>query len=69
MDPPGQRMFDPNAWILAQTPPFIQHPARYVEAQTIRQTTVREAGKENQKIQAHLPLERMKLQGGGAQTV
>ena len=69
MDPPGQRMFDPNAWILVQTHPFIQHPARYVEAQTIRQTTVREASEENRKIQAHPPLEKMRLQGGGAQTV
>ena len=43
MDPPGQRMFNPNARILVQTHPSIQHPARYVEAWTIRQTTVREA--------------------------
>ena len=69
MDPPRQRMFDPNAWILVQTHPFIQHPARYVEARTIRQTTVREASKENRKIQAHPPLEKMRLQGGGTQTV
>ena len=68
MDPPGQRMFGPNAWILVQTHPFIQHPARYVEAQTIRHTTVREAGEENQKIQDHPPPEKMRLQGGGAQT-
>ena len=53
MDPPGQRMFDPNAWILVQTHPSIQHPARYVEAWTIRQTTVREADEGNQKIQVH----------------
>ena len=69
MDPPGQRMFNPNAWTLVPTHPSIQHPARYVEAWTIRQTTVREADEGNQKIQVHPPLERMRLQGGGAQTV
>ena len=40
-----------------------------MEVQTIRQTTAREAGEENQKIQARPPQERRKLQGGGAQTV
>ena len=69
MDPPGQRMFDPNAWILVPTHPSIQHPARYAEAQTIRQTTVREVDEGNRKIQVHPPLEKMRPQGGGAQTV
>ena len=69
MDPPGQRMFDPNAWILVQTHPSIQHPARYVEAWTIRQTTVREADEGNQKIQVHRPPGKMRLQGEGARTV
>ena len=69
MDPPGQRMFNPNTSILAQTHPSTQHLAIYVEAQAIRQTTVREAGEENRKIQAHPPPERMRLQGGGVQTV
>ena len=40
-----------------------------MEVQTIRQTTAREASEENWKIQAHLPQERRKLQGGGVQTV
>ena len=69
MDPPGQRMFDPNTLILVQTHPSTQLIARYVEVQTIRQTTAREAGEENRKIQAHPPLERGKLEGGGVQTV
>ena len=69
MDPPGQRMFNPNAWILVQTHPSIQHPARYVEAWTIRQTTVREADKGNRKIQVHPPPGKMRLQGEGARTV
>ena len=69
MDPPGQRMFDPHAWILVPTHPSIQHPARYVEAWTIRQTTVREANEGNQKIQVHPPPGKMRLQGEGAQTV
>ena len=33
------------------------------------QTTAREASEENWKIQAHPPLERRRLQGGGVQTV
>ena len=69
MDPPGQRMFDPNAWSLVQTHPSIQHPARYVEAWTIRQTTVREANEGNRKIQVHPPPGKMRLQGEGARTV
>ena len=69
MDPPGQRMFDPNTLILMQTHPPTQHFARYLEAQTIRQTTAKEVGEENRKIQACPPLERMRLQGGGVQTV
>ena len=69
VDPPGQRMFDPNALILMWTHPSTQHFARYVEAQTIRQTTAKEVSKENWKIQAHPAPERMRLQGGGVQTV
>ena len=66
MDPPGQRMFNPNTWILVQTHPSIQHPARYVEDWTIRQTTVREADEGNRKIQVHPPPGKMRLQGEGA---
>ena len=40
-----------------------------MEVQTIRQTTAREAGEENWKIQAHPPPVRRRLQGGGVQTV
>ena len=69
MDTPEQRMFNPNAWILVPTHPSIQHPAKYVEAGTIRQTTVREADEGNRRIQIHPPPEKMRLQGGGAQTV
>ena len=69
MDPPGQRMFDHNTWILVQTHPSIKHPARYVEAWTIRQTNVREADEGNPKIQVHPPAGKMRLQGEGARTV
>ena len=50
MDPPGQKMFDPSIWTLIPTPPTIQHPARYVEAQTIRQNTVQEVRGGNRKV-------------------
>ena len=43
--------------------------AKTLEAQTIRQTTAKKVSKENWKIQAHPPLERMRLRGGGVQTV
>ena len=52
-----------------RTHPSTQHSARYVEVQTIRQTTAKEAGEENQRIQAHPPQERRRPQGGGVQTV
>ena len=47
--PPGQKTFDHSVYTLIPTPPSIQHPARYVEAQTIRQNTVHEVGGKNRK--------------------
>ena len=61
MDPPGQKMSDPSIWTLIPTPPSIQHPARYVEARTIGQNTVQEAGGGNQKIRVRSPPEKMRL--------
>ena len=49
--------------------PIYPAPCQICGVQTIRLTTVREASEENRKIQAHLPQERRKLQGGGVQTV
>ena len=51
----------PQCLNFMRTHPSTQHPVIYVEVQAIRQTTAREAGEENQKIQAYPPPESMRL--------